>query len=314
MTTIADLPNEPKYTIKAVCARTGMRAVTLRAWERRYDLLTPFRSDNRYRLYSERDVGILRWVKSRVDSGLSISSAVAELRGMRKSSRWPEPVPSIEPITPRKGAHPPAQFATDLYTALVAQDEAATDGVLREVYAVFDVTTVCLEIITPALVEIGEAWHRGDIRIATEHFASNYLKGKVIALLQAYPNRRNAPFIMVGCAPTEQHEIGGLMVSVLLRREGYRVEYLGQDVPIEDLVDYAHYEHPAMICLAATIEHSALEMTRVQERLGKVCPETVFGYGGRAFNINPALRSRVPGNFLGETIDIAIANIRSLLS
>ena len=63
MTTLVDFSEEPKYTIKAVCGQTGIRAVTLRAWERRHELLNPHRSENRYRLYSERDVAILRWIK-----------------------------------------------------------------------------------------------------------------------------------------------------------------------------------------------------------------------------------------------------------
>lgn len=62
MTTINDFSEEPRYTIKSVSVQTGIRPVTLRAWERRHDLLSPHRSENRYRLYSERDIAILRWI------------------------------------------------------------------------------------------------------------------------------------------------------------------------------------------------------------------------------------------------------------
>jgi MerR family transcriptional regulator, light-induced transcriptional regulator len=93
MTTIVDLPDEPKFTIKAVASQTGIRPVTLRAWERRHEVLTPHRADNRYRLYSERDVAILRWLKSRVDGGISISNAVSELRSLSSINAWPEAIP-----------------------------------------------------------------------------------------------------------------------------------------------------------------------------------------------------------------------------
>ena len=76
MTTINDFSDEPRYTIKSVSVQTGIRPVTLRAWERRHELLSPHRSDNRYRLYSERDVAILRCIKSLVVVGISIFNAV----------------------------------------------------------------------------------------------------------------------------------------------------------------------------------------------------------------------------------------------
>jgi methanogenic corrinoid protein MtbC1 len=197
---------------------------------------------------------------------------------------------------------------------LLRHDEAAANVLLGEAHAVYDLTTICLEIIIPCLVEIGNAWHRDEIRIADEHLATTFLRGKLMSLLQAYPNRRNMPYIITGTAPSEQHEIGSLILSVLLRRDGYRIEYLGSDVPIEDLVDYACYEHPAMICLSATLYATALELARVKEKLGQLRPVPLFGYGGRAFNLNPELRQRVPGYFLGETLDEACKTIARLLA
>lgn len=94
MAHISDLPDEPKYTIKTVYRQTGIRPVTLRAWERRHEVLNPHRSENRYRLYSERDVAVLRWIKSRVDNGMPIRDAVSELRAMQKQGLWPEVLPA----------------------------------------------------------------------------------------------------------------------------------------------------------------------------------------------------------------------------
>src|SRR5512138_1117116 len=93
MPRITELPDDPKFTIKTVASQTGIRPVTLRAWERRHEVLSPHRADNRYRLYSERDVAILRWLKNRIDEGTSISSAVSELRSMTSNNNWPEAIP-----------------------------------------------------------------------------------------------------------------------------------------------------------------------------------------------------------------------------
>jgi methanogenic corrinoid protein MtbC1 len=314
MTTIVDFTEDPKYTIKTVSSQTGIRPITLRAWERRYALLSPHRSDNHYRLYSDRDVAVLRWIKSRVDSGMSISSAVREFRDFEKKEAWPEAMPVLQPLPSQHQVNPPVYFAEQLSKVLLRHDETTATDLLGEAHAIFDLTTICLEIIIPCLVEIGNAWHRNEIRIADEHFASTYLRGKLMSLLQAYPNRRNMPYIITGTAPSELHEIGSLILSVLLRRDGYRVEYLGPDVPVEDLVDYARFEHPAMICLSATSDLTAMELAHVKEKLSKLRPMPLFGYGGRAFNLRPELRQLVPGNFLGESLDEALRVIARLTS
>jgi len=72
--------------------------VTLRAWERRYNILTPHRTASNYRLYSEQDIAMLRWLKSQVDSGMPISGAAAELSEMRSRGRLPEVLPALETV------------------------------------------------------------------------------------------------------------------------------------------------------------------------------------------------------------------------
>lgn len=313
MTSIIDLPDVPIYTIKKVSSQTGIRPVTLRAWERRHEVLNPQRADNRYRLYSERDVAILRWLKNRIDAGVSISSAINELRSLTSNDAWPEAIPLAPTQEKRAATHPPAFYANQLYSALIKHDENQSSELLREVHSQFDLMKVCMEVLVPALRQIGEAWYTGQIRITTEHFASAYLRGKLLTLLQTYPSRRSAPLIMVGCAPMEQHELGSLMLAALLRSEGYRIEYLGPDLPVEDLADYASYEHPALIILSATSESSAREMRRLQGLLQKSRPAPAFGYGGMAFDIKPSLRNEIPGTYLGPTLEMAVNSVKGLL-
>lgn len=315
MTKISDFSDDPKYTIKAVASQTGIRPVTLRAWERRHEVLTPHRAENQYRLYSERDVAILRWLKNRVDDGMPISEAISELRTMAKLGNWPEAVPTGPVVTSLKRANvPPAHYARQIYNALVKHDDGEAANLMREIQASFSLNVILLEILIPALVEIGEAWYRGEVRITTEHFASAFVRGRLLTMLQAYPARRNIPSILVGCAPSEQHEIGSLMLAVMLRSEGYRVEYLGPDLPLEDLADYAGYEQPAMVILSSTLPSSAMEMRRFAARLKKLRKKPIFAYGGAAFNFDPHLREQVEGEFLGNTLDEAVARIGELLA
>jgi methanogenic corrinoid protein MtbC1 len=163
-------------------------------------------------------------------------------------------------------------------------------------------------------VAIGEAWERGKLRIATEHFASSFVRGRLLGIFQSLPNPRSSPRVVVGCAPHEMHEIGVLMLAVLLRREGFRVEYLGPDLHLEDLLAYARVERPAVICLSANSEESARALARVQPALNRMRPRPRFAFGGLAFNVWPRLRAAVPGHFLGETATAAAVALRRLLA
>ena len=116
MTTINTLSGEPKFTIKTVSDLTGVLPVTLRAWERRYGILSPGRKDNSYRLYSDRDVAIIRWLKSKLAAGISISTAASNLLSMAKNNEWPDILPVGISQTPVPNSIPPERFLFVLFT------------------------------------------------------------------------------------------------------------------------------------------------------------------------------------------------------
>lgn len=314
MSTIDSFSDIPKYSIKTVCVQTGIRAVTLRAWERRYNILTPHRTNSNYRNYSERDIAVLRWLKLRVDAGISISAAAAELAEMRTLGNWPEAIPALEATSRAVAPNPPNQYAERLFAVLIAHDEEAASAVLAEAHSIFDLTTVCIDVITPCLIMLGDAWHRGEILISTEHIASNYLRGRITSLFQSFPARRGAPYIIMACAPSERHEIGSLMLATLLRRDGYRVEYLGTGIPTEDLVDFIVTERPALTCFAAGSEEAARELLKIHAGIMAVRPTIKFGFGGRAFVSLPQLCESTPGIFLGSNVREAHATIQQLFA
>jgi len=311
--TISDISDEPQFSIKTVSKQTGILPVTIRAWERRFHLLAPRRADNRYRMYSERDVVLLKWIQASLNSGLSISKAVISLKTNLEKGVLPEIELETAPTNEVGQAQPPTIYAERLYKALIVHDDTEADNVLQAAHAVFDLVAVFERIIMPCLFEIGEAWRMGNLSITSEHMASSFIKGKLMSLLNAYPNRRHPPVILVGCAPFEQHEIGTLMMAILLRRSGQRVEYLGTDVPLDDLLDYARREHPAMILLSAVIEQNALELVGFNERLKSLKPPPLFAFGGSCFNHNSILQEKVHGIFLGYTLNEAVERVHNLL-
>lgn len=314
MVSIAEYSQDPKYNIKVLSERTGVRPVTLRAWERRYGLLDPDRQDNNYRLYSERDIQIIRWITQRLDEGLSISNAVREYRGFRVEGIWPEALPTVMAPQPTQAPRfPTSAYADQLYKALIAHNEVEATQIVDATQSMYDILTIFLEVFYPCLVEIGEAWERGEIRISTEHFASAFIRRVLMNLLSAFPNYSPAPTLLIGSGPEEFHEIAPLMLAVLLRREGYQVEYLGADLPVDDLVFYAEDVSPAMIILSANAGESARPLFKMQAKLDELPGKPKLGFGGRYFNENQDVIKTMEGFFLGAGIDEAIQNVHDLL-
>lgn len=314
MVSIAEFSNEPIYTIKIFSERTGVKPVTLRAWEQRYNLLEPKRLDNNYRLYSDKDIQIIRWITHRLVDGLSISSAVREYQGMREKGIWPEAIPFIQPMMSLENPpHPPDVYADQLFQALTSHNESEARKIMDSLQNIFDMNTIFFKVFQPCLYEIGEAWYRGEIRIATEHFASSFIRGILLNLLQAFPNYTSTPSILIGCGPEEFHEIAPLMLSVLLRKEGYQVEFLGQDLPLEDLAAYAADTKPEMIILSVGTEETARLLIKMQTLLNELPNRPKFGFGGRYFNENEQARTEVDGIFLGTNLEQAVHNVHKLM-
>jgi methanogenic corrinoid protein MtbC1 len=103
------------------------------------------------------------------------------------------------------------------------------------------------------------------------------------------------------------------VLALLLRREGYRTEFLGTGVPATDLIDYVRAERPALVCLAVTIKEAVPELVDIQEKLAQVRPPIQLGVGGRAFTLQDSLRHRFGPAYLGNTIPEACANIRKIV-
>ncbi|NPV55669.1 MAG: MerR family transcriptional regulator [Anaerolineae bacterium] len=313
MQTVAELSDEPKYTIKSVFSQTGIRPVTIRAWERRHEVLNPHRSENHYRLYSDQEVAILRWLKNRVENGISISSAVSELRSMIRNGIWPEAIPTLVMPAEKKPAIPAEQIAQQLYDALVATNEDKASDLLRDANHMYDLIEFFQKIIIPTLAKIGESRYFGRISISTEHFANSYLHGKLLSIMQTLPSRRIAQHILIGCAPGEQQEIGSLMFATLLREAGFRVEFLGADIYLDDLVDYARLERPDMVILSGVREDSIPDINNMVKNLQKQHPAPLFGYSAKDFSDDTALHKMILGKNLGEALDAALGNVQMLM-
>lgn len=295
----------PIYTIKTVVQQTGITSATLRAWERRYGVLSPGRSDGGYRLYSERDIETLRWLKSQVDAGVSISSAVALLE-LQQAGEGPgrAGLSAASAEAPRSTD----ALVRQLLAALLAFREAEAETILTEAFALYPVEVVAEEIITPVLVEIGERWHRGEATIIQEHFATAFLRHRLAALFRAYDQPASGPLAITGSAPGEWHDIGILLVALALRRHGWRVIHLGQNVPVAHLAEEIQRLHPHLVCLSATTTESVEGVLAAAAAIDSLPdPKPRLALGGRLLNLRADLRTRFPNAYLGASTRDMIA-------
>ena len=311
------MDDTPVYNLKAVVRETGLKPDTLRAWERRYGLPTPNRSDGGHRLYSERDIQVLKWLVARQQAGLSISRAAELWQRLSDSGQDPAEMPAY--ATPARMAHAPLMLAgqalEDLRAAWVqaclAYDEPRAEAALTQALAQSPVENVSLGLLVPGLAEIGDLWYRGQASPQQEHFASELAQRRIESLLAAMPSPVRDGRILVACPPEEQHTFMPLLLTLLLRRRGWSVTYLGADVPAARFEETLDSVRPRLCLMAAQTLHAAaqiLPLAAILQTRG-----IALAFGGTAFVLRPGLSRRIPGHALGDRLDESLETIESLI-
>jgi MerR family transcriptional regulator, light-induced transcriptional regulator len=285
-----------KYTVNEVEERTHVPATTLRQWERRYGFPQPERSESGYRLYNDADLQHIEVMKRYIADGIPASRAADLVRRSNAVAKAPRSLEILQ---------------KDLVLGLVSLDETKANDILSEAHALHSVEAVMFSVINPAMVELGELWHQGKINTTIEHFASSYIYGRLRALLSLSSSLRNAPAVIVACAPSDQHELGALMLAVSLRRAGYCVCYIGANTPIADLAEMAKTLMPVAVMISAATSSATEYLAESLTLLKNMAPQVVFG--GRAFNENPELAKTFGGVYLGADISQAVETLDRLI-
>ena len=214
-----------------------MSADLLRAWEKRYGLFSPARSEGGYRLYSPSDEARVRAMARHLEAGIPAAEAarlvLEEERSAVSAGRTELPALSAE-----------------LRGALESFDDAGTQAALDALTASFGFETVAREVILPYLRDLGERWERGEASVAQEHFASVLLRGRLLVLARGW-DRGAGPRALLACAPGERHELGLLVFGLALRQFGWRITFLGADTPIDTLAVAVSDLSPAAVILLA---------------------------------------------------------------
>ncbi|MFL7808772.1 MAG: B12-binding domain-containing protein [Anaerolineae bacterium] len=300
--------DRPVYALGAVSEETGVKPATLRAWERRYGLPNPGRSEGGHRLYSQRDVDTVKWLLARQREGMRIHGAVALWQGLRAEGR--DPMRSVSEAPQVRGQTMQA-LREEWVAACMAFDEARAEQALTEAFARYPPETVCVELLIAGIASIGQAWYEGRATVQQEHFASALAMRRVESLLLAAPPPTRTGRILTVCPPGEQHTFGLLTLTYLLRRHGWETLYLGANVPLARLSEVLRTVRPALIVSTAFQLPTAAALIEVA-RLGAQ-EGILLAYGGGILE-QASVRERLPGHYLGAHMADVPRQVERLLS
>jgi DNA-binding transcriptional MerR regulator len=266
------------YTIRQAAARSGVTAALLRAWERRYGIVTPQRTDAGYRLYDDAAIELLRAMRLLVDAGWSAREAAARVAAADAAE--------LSGIQRELDAVPAADGS---FMALIAQfvdaaaemDGGAMDSALDRAFATARFERVADDMLLPALQEVGRRWARGVMSVAAEHAASAAIMRRLGMAFEAAGDRAGGATILVGLPPGSRHESAAMAFAVAARRAGMNAIYLGPDVPADSWLDAARRRGAAAVVLGAVTADDVQPAATTLRLLRRQAPDVTRAIGGR---------------------------------
>jgi DNA-binding transcriptional MerR regulator/methylmalonyl-CoA mutase cobalamin-binding subunit len=268
----SESPETGGLRIGELSRRVGVSEYVLRAWETRYGLLHPPRSTGGFRLYSPADERRVRRMQFHLAQGLSAAQAAA--------AAIAEPTDS--PLSLDMRSQPVSdeidESSARMQAALDEFDEPAAQLAWDRLLSKLTLETVLRDIVLPYLYDLGERWKREEITIAQEHFASNMIRGRLASLARGW-GAGHGPRAILACPPGELHDLPLMIFGIVLHRSGWRVDYLGANTPIEELVTTAGRIQSDLVVLAAVSEHLFAEIVPELVHVGARTQLALAGVG-----------------------------------
>jgi MerR family transcriptional regulator, light-induced transcriptional regulator len=270
------------YTIKRVSEMVGIPVATLRAWQRRYRVVNPGRSDSGYRLYGAGDIAVLRRMQALVASGWSPKEAAAAVAS-KESDHEREPAEHQgvgQPLRSRS-AQDPGTRTVDLVAAAAALDQSAVSRLLDEHFAMGSFEQVVDGWLMPELERLGRAWAEGEVSVAGEHLAAAAIYRRLSAAFDAAAvlDSGGSPLVLSGLPAGSRHELGILAFAAAARRQGLAVVHLGPDLPLHDWLTAAELHQPDAVVIAAPTLNDVASALQIVE--GLTSRGALIAIGGR---------------------------------
>lgn len=279
--------NEVMLTIKGASELTGIPTNTLRAWESRYGIARPQRSESGYRIYDAEAIAELRRMQKYLQAGASprlAADAVIRTRGggpADASDRPADRPSSVAPDSAGPGTTPTGLPGfPELLDAARALDERRLGAILDEAFSAASFEHVLDAWLFPALRLVGEAWIAGDIDVTGEHLVSAAVMRRLSGLYEAAGSPPRAPRVLVGLPAGSEHEIPSLAFAIAARRAGLGAVYLGPNLPSDSWVQAATDPTVRAVVISVRTPDDVATAADVAHRILDARPDARVAVGG----------------------------------
>jgi DNA-binding transcriptional MerR regulator/methylmalonyl-CoA mutase cobalamin-binding subunit len=280
--------SQPRHPIQVVARRTGLTPDVLRAWERRYRVVEPERTKSQRRLYSDADIERLILLRKATQAGRSIGQ-LASL-----SDRQLEQLVAGDLAAQVAESGPPpsssAEASTVLEQALGAVrnlDASRLQSVITSASLVVSPPELVDRVLVPLMRSIGAEWLDGTLGIAHEHLASAIVRAELSELVRPRQLPADAPALVVGTPAQQVHELGALVVAATAAADGWRVVYVGADLPAAELAAAAARSEARAVAISITYppddEHLPAELLELRQELPSGTAILVGGAGASSY-------------------------------
>lgn len=268
------------FPIRVLSEKTGVAPTTLRAWERRYGLLKPQRTPKGHRLYNSNDVDAVNRIVNLLNENYTISKAINAIKLEEIQEKIETGSDPEKPNTDHWD-----EFHKRFLTAIEQFDEYKLDNIYNEALSLYPIDLVSSQILRPLLTTLGLRWESRDAGIAEEHFFTSYLRNKVGARLHHIGGKNQGQRILLACMPGEFHELGSLLFGLSAMSRGYRILFLGADLPLDQIRQVVEKTEIDAVLLSAVNVTLRGQISRQLEKLAGDLNVPVMLGGTGAMNI-----------------------------
>ncbi|MCH9685188.1 MAG: MerR family transcriptional regulator [Deltaproteobacteria bacterium] len=259
-----------KYRINAVSEMTGIPAATLRAWERRYGVPEPRRTESSYRVYSDSDIALIRRVRQMCDRGMAPSEA-AKLVQADLEQAIPIPANNADPFS---------QAADAIVRAVEAFDPQQLEGSVRHAMALGAASAVFDRVFRPAMAEIGQRWHDGKVSVGQEHMATQIVETAASTMLGLVQQEDAERTVVVACFADDTHSLAPYGFALHMATWGFRVVRLGARTPPNAIRQAVEELSPSVVGLSCTVTPAGHRARELVEGYAAACGTTPWVVGG----------------------------------
>jgi len=287
--------NSAQYLIGTVSKRSGVKSDLVRAWERRYQAVTPTRTEGGHRVYTDQDIARLKLLNQATSHGHSISQIARFSLDELKRLLQQEETQNYAPISLTGDK----QFLTEdyiekCYAAVLAFDARALESHFENAIVELQSQAFIEDLLTPLLARIGERWKTGELRPIHEHMTSSVIRSLTYILRNNSPCPDHAPRMVVSTPIGQMHELGALLAAIMAELNGWRVTYLGANLPAEEIAAAVKFTHSKAVTISISFSSDDHIIPKEIRRLRKLIGmDVALIVGGRSAGYYEAVLDEV---------------------